>query len=303
MARPPAKKKAAANAGGKKKKGRMMAWLALTLLVAVTLGAGFYFIALYPGLTRHETFPTKDRASTAPGKIWPQTQLEKAASYEPAAKPRAAIVIDDMGYQAETGRALIALDLPLSFAFLPFVPHTAELQKAAQARGREILLHLPLEPTEPRHDSGPGTLVVAMPPAVMATAFAADLSQVPKALGVNNHMGSRFTADQGAMRTLMAMVRERDLFFLDSLTTPDSVVGKIAGEFGVRTARRAIFLDNEQEQGKVADQIELFLERARAQGQAVAIAHPYPATLEVLRRYQARLRTEVELVGVSRLVR
>ena len=136
----------------------------------------------------------------------------------------------------------------------------------------------------------------------MQTLFREDLQAVPKAIGVNNHMGSRFTADPQAMRTLLAMVRMRNLFFLDSVTVSQSVAYDLAREMGIKTERRTVFLDNDQSPDKIMAQLELLIQLAGEHGQAVGIGHPYPATVEALRRYQTQLRTRTEMVGVSRLV-
>lgn len=217
-------------------------------------------------------------------------------------RPLVAIVIDDMGYRQNTGKALLALDLPLSFAFLPFTPFSEELQQEAQARGRDILLHLPLEPMNPKANPGPGALSTAMDPEAMKARFHEDLQAVPKAIGVNNHMGSRFTANSVAMRTLLALVRTRGLFFLDSMTAANSVAYDLAIAMGVKTEHRTVFLDNDQNPDKIMAQIDLLIRLAGEHGQAVGIGHPYPATVEALRRYQSQLRTRTEMVGVSRLV-
>jgi len=309
-------RKRAGKSGKLKKNRRWPALLALFLLLIATLTAAFYFIALYPGSTpEKKTAPAPSPAKIkkllpgarkTPAEARPEatTPKDKTIPGKPSAKkPLVAIVIDDMGHRPDTGMALIALDLPLTFSFMPFTPHGAKLQKAAVARGREIIFHLPLEPDDPRHDPGPGALNVGMSPASMQAALDAGLRTVPEAIGINNHMGSRFTADPAAMRTLMALIRTRNLFFLDSLTTQASVTQEAAAEFGVRIARRTVFLDNEQDPEKIAAQLELLLKLASERGRAVGIGHPYPATLEALRRHQKRLRNKAELVGVSRLVR
>jgi polysaccharide deacetylase 2 family uncharacterized protein YibQ len=136
----------------------------------------------------------------------------------------------------------------------------------------------------------------------MKSIFQDDLQTVPKAIGVNNHMGSRFTASPQAMRNLMAMIRPRGLFFLDSVTAADSVAYDLAHEMGVKTERRTVFLDNDQNPDKIMAQLALLVRLAGEHGQAVGIGHPYPGTVEALRRYQNDLRTRTEMVGVSRLV-
>ncbi len=303
---------------GAKKKGRVLGLFFLFLFVAATLAAGVYFMALYPGASPKKPLVTlSGQAKKKPLSQEPQlyeepavarqapsivSRRKKTAEKALASIPLVAIVIDDMGNRQDTGRALIAIDLPFSFSFLPFTPFSAELQKEAQARGRDILLHLPLEPMDPKAHPGPGALTTSMDPETMKTLFRQDMQAVPKAIGINNHMGSRFTADHQAMRTLLSLVRTHNLFFLDSVTAADSVAYDLAREMGIQAERRTVFLDNDQNPDKIRAQLDLLVKLAGEHGQAVGIGHPYPATVEALRRYQTQLRTRAEMVGIHRLV-
>jgi len=311
-----------AQKGAKKKTGRRVGLFCLFLFVASTLVAGFYFMVLYPGAPTKITLPIlSEQAKKKP--LHQEAELPAPLYEEPSLpqkpplivprsrqrektplsrKPLVAIVIDDMGNRQNTGKALLALDLPLSFSFLPSTPFSEELQQEAQARGRDILLHLPLEPMDPKWNPGPGTLTTAMDPETMKAIFREDLQAVPKAIGVNNHMGSRFTSNPQAMRTLLAMVQARNLFFLDSVTAANSVAYDLARDMGVKAERRTVFLDNDQNPDKIMAQLDLLVRLAGEHGQAVGIGHPYPATVEALRRYQTQLRTRTEMVGISRLV-
>ena len=311
-----------ARKSAKKKTGRL-GLFCLFLFVIGTLAAGFYFMFLYPGQQhgarvpllsdQSKNKPLHQEAEPLPAPLYEEpalphqappiaTRPKKPGKKPLPGRPLVAIVIDDMGYRQNTGKALLALDLPLSFAFLPFTPFSEELQQEAQVRGCDILLHLPLEPMDPKANPGPGALSTAMDPEAMKARFHDDLQAVPKAIGVNNHMGSRFTANPQAMRTLLALVRTRNLFFLDSVTASDSVAYDLALAMGVKAERRTVFLDNDQNPDKIMAQLDLLIRLAGEHGQAVGIGHPYPATVEALRRYQSQLRTRTKMVGVSRLV-
>jgi len=218
-------------------------------------------------------------------------------------KPKMAIVIDDMGYRQSEGAALLALELNLSFSFLPFAPHTAEQAQEAQRRRRDILLHLPLEATDAKWQPGPGTLYVSMSAAQQRATFASNMAAVPMAIGINNHMGSKFTENHRAMTVLLNLVRENHLFFVDSVTTARSVAAPLAETLGIKTVRRHIFLDNIPEKEKISDQIMAGIALAENKGWTVVIGHPYPATLAALRELQDLLNRRVELVGVHQLVR
>ena len=312
-----------ARKGAQKKGKRGLGLLCLFLFVAATLTAGFYFLVLYPGNPPEHPLPllsgqAKKKPLHQAQKPLPEPLYKKPAlPHQPppvarsrklpekkplAGNPLVAIVIDDMGYRENTGKALLALDLPLTFAFLPFTPFSEALQKEAQARGRDILLHLPLEAMDPKWNPGPGGLTTAMDPETVRGVFHQDLQAVPKAVGINNHMGSRFTASPQAMRTLLTLMRERHLFFLDSVTASQSVGYDLAQEMGVKAERRTVFLDNDQNPDKIRGQLDLLVRLAGEHGQAVGIGHPYPATVEALRSYQTQLRTRTEMVGLSRLV-
>jgi len=216
-------------------------------------------------------------------------------------EPRAAILIDDMGQDLEAARELLALDLPLGFAVLPFLAHSREVAQAAAERGREVVLHLPLEPrAADRARPGPGALSLSQGEAEWRRRLSEALAAVPGSIGVSNHMGSRFTEREGAMEVVLGEIRARGLFFVDSLTSSHSVGWKVARRLGVRSARRSVFLDNERGEEAVAIQLDRLLEEARRWGKAVGIGHPRPATIAALRRAVSRLRISgVRLVPPS----
>ncbi len=319
---PRVSKKKPGRKGANKKGARRLGLFCLFLFVAATLAVGFYFMVLYPGkppeapllllrgqsknkpLHQEVALPVPLYEEPAlPHQAPPVAPRPKKVTKRPlTGLPLVAIVIDDMGYRRNTGRALLALDLPLSFAFLPFTPFSEELQQEAQAKGCDILLHLPLEPMDPKAHPGPGSLSTSIDQEAMKARFHEDLQAVPKAMGINNHMGSRFTANPQAMRSLLALVRARNLFFLDSVTSSNSVAYDLAREMGVKAERRTVFLDNDQNPEKIRGQLDLLVKLAGEHGQAVGIGHPYPATVEALRQYQTQLHSQTEMVGIHRLV-
>jgi hypothetical protein len=218
-------------------------------------------------------------------------------------RPLVAIVIDDMGYNKKNCEALLALDLNLSFAFLPFGPYTAKQAYKANRLGRDVLLHFPMEASDSKWKPGPGTVTIAMDPPEIRRIFAGNLASVPYASGINNHMGSRFTQNNRAMQDFMASVQETGLFFLDSRTSRNSVGYSLAKRMGVRTAERDIFLDNVRDPQKIIIQLRKLLDVARRQGSAIAIGHPYPETLQALKEYKREILRQAKVVGVGALVR
>lgn len=222
-------------------------------------------------------------------------QLDKKRS-------QVAIIIDDMGYHPDVGRNLIALDLFLSFSFLPHAPFTHDLEEMVYLKGNPILLHLPLEPRSPEWDPGPGALYLNDSPESKRKKFLDDLQRVPHATGVNNHMGSRFTEDQTAMEELIDLLSEQQLFFIDSFTTADSRGIESARKKNVPTSRRHIFLDNVQEKDAICRQLEKLIRLADHQEYAIGIGHPYPETFLALSSCGVEMLRSVSVVGVDKLV-
>ncbi len=216
--------------------------------------------------------------------------------------PRVAIIIDDMGYDIGLDRAFIRLEAPLSFAFLPMAPFTRKLALEARHMGRDVLVHLPLEAENKSIDPGPGVLNVDMGFDSMLTRLRHDLDLVPGAVGVNNHMGSRFTADRQAMRIVLAEIKRRGLFFVDSRTTKYTIAYKSALALGIPSAERSVFLDHNTDPAAIKSELQRLTKLARLRGQAVAIGHPHTNTLRVLYQNLPRLCRDVKLVPVHELL-
>jgi polysaccharide deacetylase 2 family uncharacterized protein YibQ len=232
--------------------------------------------------------------------VHPPTQDEKKTV--PDSRPRVAIIIDDMGYHRKIGEGLLALDLDLSFAFLPMAPFTTELETKAYEQGRDIMLHLPMEAGDKRWDPGPGALFLSASPEEMVTILQKDMAAVPHAVGTNNHMGSKFTEDRQAMHTVLGEIQRQGMFFVDSFTTAGSTGLDEARKMGIPTNRRHVFLDNVQKRNKICDQLDKLAALAVRQHQAIGIGHPYQATLDALRQCGDRLEKTVRIVPVHELV-
>jgi len=214
-----------------------------------------------------------------------------------------AIVIDDLGYNPRLAHDALDLPGPVSFGILPNLPQSRELSVKAHRLHRDILLHIPMEP-EGDQKMGPGGLTTSMSETEIGATLDAALASVPNAVGISNHMGSRFSADESAMRMFLIKVHGKsDLFFLDSLTTPRSRGRHLATEFGIPVLVRDVFLDNDRSPAAIERQFAELLEIAQKRGHAVAIAHPYPETLEFLQQHLQALKDgPVRLVPVSLLL-
>lgn len=218
--------------------------------------------------------------------------------------PRVAIIIDDLGYQFDAGRRAIELPGPVAYAILPVTPRGEELALLANARGKEVLLHLPLESVAHSGPAEPGGVTLDMSRAAFGAAFSDAIDSVPHAIGVSSHRGSLLTRHPGHMEWLMQEIAGRDgLFFIDSYTTHHSVALQIARESGVAAAKRDVFLDHERRKETVRQELERLKRLARERGAAVAIGHPYPETLEVLEEELPALQDQgIELVPPSELI-
>lgn len=221
----------------------------------------------------------------------------------PARLPYVAIIIDDMGYDRAIVSQFLALDSNLSFSVLPYSPFERQIATSAHNSGRDVLLHLPMEPLEyPDVDPGQGSLMSFMTPDEMLSQLKADLDTIPFIVGVNNHMGSKLTQDASRMRQIFTVLKKRHLFFVDSMTSPKSRCAQAAGILKLKFARRQVFLDHVQDPHAIRFQIKRLISIANKKGSAIGIGHPYPVTLEVLRKNLGRIKSQVRLVPVSQLV-
>ena len=216
-----------------------------------------------------------------------------------------AVIIDDLGYNVPVSKAIFALPADLTLAILPGGRYSQKLAEQGHVAGREILLHQPMEPWRyPKVNPGPGALFVDMDSASIQRVLKDNIKLFPKAVGVNNHMGSRFTNDPKAMDAVMAVLRDKQLFFIDSRTSGTSVGMERALVGHVPTASRNVFVDNVQNVEVILQKLLELERRARRVGNAIGIGHPYPETLIALRRWLPTLQARgLRLVRVSRFLR
>jgi polysaccharide deacetylase 2 family uncharacterized protein YibQ len=217
--------------------------------------------------------------------------------------PKLAIILDDMGYDRSAADAAFALQFPITLSVIPHLPHSAEVAEEAYRRGDQVLLHLPMEAEAGETKAEPIELRVGMKADQVERDLDSMLETVPHAAGVNNHQGSRATADAKLMGELMPALRRRGLFFVDSRTTAATVAYDAAERAGVRSASRKVFLDDTANRDAILSQIELAARDATRDGFAIAIGHPHPATIAALVEAVPRLEAiGVRLVFVSQVV-
>lgn len=228
-----------------------------------------------------------------------------ALPYEPEpGKPLIAIVIDDVGVSRRHSAASIALPGPLTMSFLTYADGVNQQAEEARRQGHEIMLHVPMEPSSETIDPGPNALLAGMPEPELRARLTWAMRQLDGYVGINNHMGSRFTQDQDGMRTVLETISRSGHFFLDSRTSGGSVAGEIAHDLGMPFASRNVFLDHEDDIPVIRRQLEQVERLARQNGAVIAIGHPRPKTTEVLREWIPTLQAKgLQLAPVTAIVR
>ncbi|MCW5736869.1 MAG: divergent polysaccharide deacetylase family protein [Enhydrobacter sp.] len=196
-------------------------------------------------------------------------------------KPLIAIVIDDVGLDRPRSKLAWELPGPLTMSFLPYARDVRDQAKAARARGHELMLHMPMEPSG-RADPGPNALLVSLTDAELKRRATMALDSFDGYVGVNNHMGSRFTTFKPGMENVLRQFKARGLLFLDSRTSPQSVGDQLAQELGVPSVARHVFLDDDESLDAIRRRLAETEVVARRQGFAVAIGHPHEATIQAL---------------------
>ncbi|MBW1637174.1 MAG: divergent polysaccharide deacetylase family protein [Deltaproteobacteria bacterium] len=299
--------------GSKKKKparffsvGRLVVVFLLTVMVLLSVFAAGYVIffrtvfaqdipsGVSNGFIFEEPDPPVHEEQVAEGAEERRVRQEEL--------PMVAIIIDDLGYHQQVGDQLLNFTLELTYSFLPFAPFTREQESMAFYAGKTVLLHLPLEPKDLQWDSGPGTLLLKDSPEMQREKFEQDLAAVPHAVGVNNHMGSRYTEDRDAMKRLLRFFDFDSLFFVDSFTTAASVGQQVAKEIGIKTARRNVFLDNKLDLNNICEQLETLVDLAEKKGQAIGIGHPHQVTADALLKCTGKYSSRVQYVSIIRLL-
>ncbi len=220
-------------------------------------------------------------------------------------RPMIAVVIDDMGIDRKRTARIIALPGPLTTSFLSYANDLEVQTGNARMAGHELMLHIPMEPERPRRDAGYNVLETSLPDRELMRRLLWSLNRFDGFVGINNHMGSRFTADRKGMYRVMRLLKERGLLFLDSRTTPKTVAAEIANELGVSFVKRDVFLDDTPTPAGLARQMREAESIARREGAVVVIGHPRDATIVALRQWLAHLEERgfalVPLSAIARL--
>lgn len=216
-----------------------------------------------------------------------------------------AIIIDDIGYDLKLVHELLRIDADITYAILPLLAHSREAARMLHQAHRETLLHLPMEPLSyPKEKPGNGALFTDMSDEEIAFQLEKNLDSVPYVTGVNNHMGSKFMADEAKLTPVFRQLKKRNLFFIDSRTTHSSKTADVAEKVHLTVASRKIFLDNDRDSQKI---YQILIDAAQAPaGDAplIVIGHPYPETIQAIRDACKVFQEKgIVVVPVSKLIK
>ena len=296
------KKTASRKTGGGKTAPRLIraAFVLLFFFAFSVFGLRYVERFVYDGPRDAAEAPAPEAESAAPDDV----PREEEAAGETGPKPRVVLVIDDLGNDRESVDRLVEMNFPLNMAVLPYLPHSGYAAREARENGMDVILHLPMEPKYSSgytaDDAGEGVLLVGYPISRLKEELRKNILAVPGAVGVNNHMGSKFMENEKLVGVVMDEIGARGFYFVDSLTTADSVGYRVARNLGVKVLRRDVFID-EADRGKdyTVEQIDRLVKIAEKNGMAVGIGHPYPQTIEALSQYLPEVAGRVEFVTIS----
>ena len=285
------------------KKSRSRKVLKIILLLAFC--AGFTWILLSPQPVHR--FPQSVQVKVIPP-IIPDTESGKSTRgdeksvtediSQPALLPpdklpqpglgkggyRIAIIIDDVGLDLKGSQRAIHLPAFITLSFLPYASRLRDQSLDARHAGHELMLHMPMEPLG-HADPGPGALILGLPQDEIKQRLDNALASFVGFDGMNNHMGSKFTADESGMKLVVSELQQRHLFYVDSRTSPQTVGESIARKQGLPTIARDVFLDDDESLTSIQHQLQQTEHVAQRKGYAVAIGHPHVTTLEALEKW------------------
>jgi polysaccharide deacetylase 2 family uncharacterized protein YibQ len=270
-------------------------------IAAALVAAAFLFWERWDGGLTDRTKAPESREVTPRG----SGMKGETPAGERRAGQRIAVIIDDIGFDLSLLKELAKIKEPIACAVLPHAPHAAEAADLLHAAGKEILLHLPMEPLAyPAEDPGTGALFVDMDAKEIRGRMEAALAAVPHVRGVNNHMGSRFMKDEAGVALVMEEIARRGLFFVDSRTAPDSRGRDGAARAGIRFAARDLFIDHTPGYEAALSALIHLPRQDRGKREWLIIGHPHPETLRALQEALPRWREEgIRMIPLSAFVR
>ncbi len=226
--------------------------------------------------------------------------LAKSASFF---QPKIALIIDDIGYSFSKAKQFSDLNIPITFSILPQLEKSYDLAVDINNRGHEIMLHQPMEPYDNRFDPGPGALYVGDKPEKITQVVEENVTCIPFAKGVNNHMGSRFTEHPQEINETLKVIGNQGMFFIDSLTSYNSLAFSTAKKLNMTAAFRNTFLDNIHDQLKIMEQLKRLKQKAYEHGHSIGIGHPSFQTAKAIESFaHDPVNSDITFVPVSRVL-
>jgi len=218
-------------------------------------------------------------------------------------RPQIALIIDDIGYSIPRARKFLSLNIPITFSILPRVPYSRELAREIADRGHDVMLHQPMQPYDSTLDPGPGALYEGDDPSRISGIIEENISGVPGAIGVNNHMGSRFTECQREIHEALQVIKKNDLFFVDSRTSGRSKAFRTARDLHLTADRRNVFLDTVRSESTILYRLNQLKRCAWRDGHAIGIGHPFPETARAIEHFlRAPGISDISFVHISEVM-
>lgn len=229
---------------------------------------------------------------------------EKLPDITPSGSGKLSIIVDDMGRNTETSIKFHDLPPEIALSFLPDESHAVASAAHAARKGHVVMIHIPMESLGKYYKFKDGKGVnTSMSATQIETYINSMIDQFPMAQGINNHTGSKATQTESAMLPVMRVIKRRNLFFVDSKTTPLTVAYSLARKAGIRTAIRTVFLDNTNEEDAIREMLEYACKSAKSNGHSVAICHPHKNTLNALNSFLKDIKKkDIMLVPITDLL-
>ena len=295
--------------------GISLKWNALSNKRTYDYEEGFGVSARVPAIDEGPSFlerlTRRSKRPTAPVKLPERNEraLERWQKYAaplvdvPDGNATVILVIDDLGIVKRATKEMIDMEVPLTLAFLPYASDISCQVNDAYNNGHDVLVHIPMEP-KGKADPGPHALRSSSEPSVQMDSINYNLSQFENYIGINNHMGSKFTEDEEAVSRLLGVIKEKGLLVLDSKTTSKSVLENLADQNDIPVINRDVFLDNTNDVDYIRGQLEELEKLAKRNGNALGIGHPYPQTIVALKEWIPTLAAKrITIVPISQTVR
>jgi len=311
----------------KKSKKRFSTWLVISLIV-ISVAAIIYALQFQeePVEVRPPKTPTRQvdppkvippktekakpvKETSVTQKTEPVKQKEKIVVSKidkiPLPLKQVAIIIDDIGYDLGPVRELLKVDADITFAILPLCSHSREAAEMLHEAHKETLLHLPMEPNSyPKEKPGNGTLFTDMNSEELIFQLEKDLASVPYVSGVNNHMGSKFMADEDKLILIFNKLKKKKMFFIDSRTTANTKAFAAAEKVNMQMASRKVFLDNDRDYNEIYKKLLEVTQNSSDVSPVIIIGHPYPETIRAIKDASRVLREKgILIVPVSKLIK